>query len=79
MFQFCVSVHEDRHGNHVIHREGCASWPSHHAIRLLGLHSYCDEALRSARTFFGNVDGCHSCIPQCHAQFQIRGLTGGIE
>ena len=75
MHQFCVSLDEDKNGSHIVHLDGCQRWPPPKSTRLLGLYEYCDEALRAARMFFGQVDGCSQCIPQCHAQFQIRELV----
>lgn len=79
MPQFCVTMHRDLSGNHVVHRDGCPGWPALNFTRLLGLHDYCDEALRAARTFFVQVDGCSQCIPQCNAQYQMRELVSQAE
>jgi hypothetical protein len=79
MHQFCVSLDADENRSHIVHLDGCPGWPALKFTRLLGLYEYCGEALRAARMFFGQVDGCSQCTPQCHAQFQISELVSQAE
>jgi hypothetical protein len=78
MLQCCVSIRQDDHWNHQAHGEGCPAWPAIEEPRLLELHAYCNEALRSARTYFDHVEGVWLCMPQYHAELQMEDLAKGL-
>lgn len=65
-------VNKDHSGNpkhnHEVHAEGCRWMPSVTNRIDLGYHEGCGTAIIAARTYYNNVDGCHTCCSDCHHQ-----------
>jgi hypothetical protein len=54
-------------GRHIVHAEDCQFLPNEEGRKALGDYASCETAMRHAREEYGNVDGCHTCAPACHA------------
>ena len=65
MPEFCVSRNPQPTGEHEVHAENCPAWPTDNVS--LGWHRDCHGAVREARIYFPNVDGCAICSMQCMA------------
>ena len=66
MPEFCVSRNPQPTGEHEVHAENCPAWPTDNVS--LGWHRDCHGAVREARIYFPNVDGCAICSMQCHGR-----------
>jgi hypothetical protein len=53
-------------GEHEVHKSGCAWMPNSENRIGLGSFSGCADALKKAREYYSNVDGCKHCCPACH-------------
>jgi hypothetical protein len=53
-------------GEHEIHVEGCYRLPDLKNRKSLGYFSNCKDALKKAKEYYENVDGCYYCCPDCH-------------
>ena len=54
--------------NHEVHTEDCQWMPTSHNRQYLGYFSNCFEAMKKAKEFYNNVDGCATCCPACHKE-----------
>ncbi len=52
--------------NHEVHTEGCVWMPSAVNRIYLGYFSSCSAAVKKAKEYYSNVDGCATCCPLCH-------------
>ena len=52
--------------NHEVHTEDCIWLPSASKRKYLGYYSDCADAVRKAKLYYINVDGCATCCPKCH-------------
>ena len=64
--RYYVNNNAQSTGEHEVHSENCF-WLSLVTDKIyLGNFSSCAEALRAARVFYSNVDGCIHCCRECH-------------
>ena len=54
--------------NHEVHKGTCPYLPSVLNREYLGYFSSCAEAIKKAKEFYTNVDGCAICCPECHKE-----------
>lgn len=59
---------ENPNRNHEVHKSTCRYLPSPVNRIYLGSFSSCAEAIKVARRYYNNVDGCAFCCPDCHRQ-----------
>ena len=52
--------------NHEVHKSSCYYLPSETNRIYLGYFSSCSDAIKAAKAYFSNVDGCAICCPECH-------------
>lgn len=52
--------------NHEVHKEGCHCMPSVLNRQYLGWFSSDEEALRVAKSYYTDADGCIICCPSIH-------------
>lgn len=52
--------------NHEVHTADCIWLPSAENRIYLGAFSSCSDAVKKAKTYYNNVDGCATCCPLCH-------------
>ena len=53
-------------GEHEIHTSNCVFLPSVENRIFLGCFNKPSEALKAAKQYFNNVDGCFYCCPESH-------------
>ncbi len=53
-------------GEHEVHTEGCIFLPEVKNRKYLGYFNNCKEAIKEAKTYYANVDGCFFCSLECH-------------
>ena len=54
-------------GEHEVHTQDCKRCPGESNRTYLGSFSNCQEAVRKAKEYYFNVDGCYHCSKPCHA------------
>ncbi|MBE6202229.1 MAG: hypothetical protein E7135_01035 [Rikenellaceae bacterium] len=53
-------------GEHEVHTSSCAHGPSIKNRINLGIFHNSSEAIREAKRYYNNVDGCFYCCPENH-------------
>ncbi|MGC4089426.1 MAG: hypothetical protein QM756_16365 [Polyangiaceae bacterium] len=53
-------------GEHEVHMTGCSYMPT--SKTNLGDHATCQSAVRAAKQYYTNVDGCYYCARACHTR-----------
>jgi hypothetical protein len=65
---YYVNKNAQPNGDHEVHRDGCSFMP-HPSNRIyLGIFGNCHDAVREARRYFTQVNGCAFCSMACHTQ-----------
>lgn len=52
--------------NHEVHCEDCFWLPTVNNRIYLGYFDSCYDAVKMAKEYYINVDGCATCCPLCH-------------
>ena len=63
---FVNPVPQSPNGEHEVHAEGCAFMP--YDPIYLGMFFNCEDAVKAARAYYSNVDGCYFCCNHCHTK-----------
>ncbi|KAA6320703.1 hypothetical protein EZS27_029556 [termite gut metagenome] len=66
MDMYYVNENAQPTGEHEVHKSGCAYIPNINNRRYLGQFSNCADAVREAKRYYSQVDGCYYCCPACH-------------
>jgi len=66
MANYYVNKNAQTTGEHEVHKDGCPTPPLPFHRQPLGSFPSCRPAVVEARRYFGNVDGCANCSPECH-------------
>jgi hypothetical protein len=66
MASYYVNKNEQSNGDHEVHREGCSWMPAAQNRLYLGEFQTCHGAVREARKYYGQVNGCYYCSNACH-------------
>lgn len=64
--KYYVNKNAQSTGEHEIHKETCLYLPSSYHLQYLGNYNDDNSALREARRYYSNVDGCIYCCPIIH-------------
>ena len=68
MAAYYVNKNAQANGDHEVHTTGCDFLP-HETNRLyLGEFTSCRQAVRKAREYYSQVNGCFYCSNDCHTQ-----------
>jgi hypothetical protein len=65
MAKYYVSEEPHLHGTHEVHAETCMYLPLN--VQYLGEFTNCYEAVRAAKEYYSQVNGCYTCSRPCHA------------
>lgn len=65
---YYVNKNPQIRGEHEVHSSDCIYLPTPENRQYLGYFNNCAEAVKGARKFYANVDGCFYCCPQCHTK-----------
>jgi hypothetical protein len=66
MSSYYVNENAQTTGEHEVHKEGCEHMPSDSHKKYLGNYDNCQDALKKAKEYYTNVDGCFYCCYPCH-------------
>lgn len=66
MNRYYVNSEAQTTGEHEVHKTVCSHGASFRHRIDLGYHAYDESALRAARQYYSNVDGCAFCCPSIH-------------
>lgn len=66
--KYYVNKNAQPTGEHEVHKEGCAWMPEPQNLLRLGYFLGAKEAVRAARYYFDNVDGCYYCCNVAHTK-----------
>ena len=63
---YYVNKQAQSNGDHEVHKSGCSYMPSTENSIFLGEFSSCHGAVREAKKYYPQADGCYYCSPDCH-------------
>lgn len=66
MAAYHVNKNAQPTGEHEVHKTGCAHQPDPGNRQALGEHADCHSAVKKAKEYYSNVDGCYHCCNACH-------------
>jgi len=66
MDHYYVNKNAQSNGDHEVHKENCDYLPNSSNRIYLGYYINCSEALKKAKEYFIQVDGCYFCSPECN-------------
>jgi hypothetical protein len=66
MKKYYVNDRAQANGDHEVHHEGCIYMPQNKTD--LGTFSNCADAVRAAKAYYSQVNGCKICSRECHTQ-----------
>lgn len=55
-------------GEHEVHEGSCPYLPTIENRIYLGIFDNCQQAVREAKKYYSNVDGCYYCCWPCHTR-----------
>lgn len=64
MARYCVNNSAQDNGDHEVHKQGCDFWPSKRTE--LGDFTNCRDAVRTAKRYYSQSNGCYFCSRECH-------------
>ena len=68
MDYYYVNKKAQENGDHEVHKESCDYLPNINNRKYLGLFSNCHDAVKKAREYHPQVDGCKFCSEECHTR-----------
>ncbi|MBQ9313676.1 MAG: hypothetical protein IJ220_01555 [Clostridia bacterium] len=66
MARYYVNKNSQSTGEHEVHKEGCYRMPLTQNQIFLGYFPNANYAVREAKRYFDNVDGCYYCCSEAH-------------
>jgi hypothetical protein len=66
MRKYYVNKNTQSNGEHEVHMEGCSYLPKPENRIDLGNHYSCQTAVKAARNYYYNSNGCYYCCLACH-------------
>ena len=66
MPNYLVNKNAQSTGEHEVHTTTCSQRPKPENQKKLGYFSDCHGAVREAKKYYNNVDGCAYCCPDCN-------------
>jgi hypothetical protein len=68
MAYYYVNKNAQPTGEHEVHQLSCDWLPKEENRIYLGNFDSCAPAVREAKRYYSNVDGCYHCSPACHSR-----------
>lgn len=65
---YYVNKNAQSTGEHEVHAEPCSYMPAPANRQYLGYFDSCRDAIKKAKEFYNNVDGCYYCSSLCHTR-----------
>lgn len=66
MEYYYVNKNAQLTGEHEVHKSTCSYLPDSSNLIQLGIFSNCADAVKKAKEYYNNVDGCYYCCNACH-------------
>ncbi|WP_299221864.1 hypothetical protein [uncultured Aquimarina sp.] len=66
MAKYYVNKNAQSNGDHEVHKEGCSWLPKAENRTYLGDYTGCKPAVRKAKEYYDQVNGCYYCSNECH-------------
>lgn len=66
MAVYYVNKNAQPNGDHEVHKSGCSYLPSENNRYFLGVFSTCHGAVREAKKYYPQSNGCYYCSKECH-------------
>lgn len=66
MASYYVNRNAQNNGDHEVHGSGCSYMPDAANLQYLGDFNSCRDAVRAARNYYSQTNGCFYCSYECH-------------
>ena len=66
MIHYYVNKNAQDNGDHEVHTDECYWLPNAMNREYLGYLDSCQAAVRAARNYYSQVNGCYFCSNACH-------------
>lgn len=66
MALYYVNKKAQANGDHEVHKSGCSFMPIEENRKYLGSFNNCFDAVREAKQFYPQSNGCYYCSKECH-------------
>jgi hypothetical protein len=66
MANYYVNKNAQANGDHEVHWSGCSDMPLPENRIYLGDFDTCGPAIRKAKEYYWQSNGCYYCSPSCH-------------
>jgi hypothetical protein len=66
MARYYVNTNAQANGDHEVHETGCSFMPEEDNRLYLGNFDSCFGAVREAKTYYSQANGCFYCSKPCH-------------
>ncbi len=66
MPRYYVNRNTQSNGDHEVHQTGCSWLPKPENRIFLGVFDNCKGAVREAKKYYSQVNGCYYCSNECH-------------
>lgn len=66
MPNYVVNDNAQNNGDHEVHTTECPYFPKIVSYTSLGWHADCHSAVREAKKYYNQSNGCATCSPSCH-------------
>jgi len=63
---YLVNKNAQYNGDHEVHKETCSHLPNPENRKYLGDFTNCRDAVREAKKYDSDADGCYYCCNECH-------------
>ena len=67
MKKYYVNKDAQANGDHEVHHQYCIWLPAEENRKELGGFSNCFDAVVEARKYYHQVNGCKTCLRECHS------------
>ena len=66
--RYYVNKNAQENGDHEVHKSNCSWMPHENNRQYLGDFSNCKDAVREAKKYYTQTNGCYYCATACHTQ-----------
>ena len=66
MDKYYVNKNAQDNGDHEVHKSGCSWMPDADNRKYLGEFSNCQGAVKKAKEYYKQSNGCYYCANDCH-------------
>ncbi|WP_430412526.1 hypothetical protein [Kordia sp.] len=66
MAYYYVNKNAQSNGDHEVHKSGCSWLPKEENRIYLGSFDNCKDAVKEAKKYYDDVNGCYYCSNNCH-------------